>query len=63
MIKVIVYADTVREARRLYPEREGEAVGYRVASEFTECEDADLVIHAKEYPEIQEAYAIKESEK
>lgn len=63
MIKVIVYADTVREARRFYPEREGEAVGHRAASDFIECEDADLFIYAKEYSEIQEAYLIKESEK
>jgi hypothetical protein len=60
MIKVLVYADSVREARRIYPEREGEAVGYRVASEFTHPEPADMIIHAKEYPEIQEAYLILE---
>lgn len=57
-MKVLVYADSVREARNFYPERAGQAVGYRVASEFKECEDCDLVLYAKEYIEIEQAYGL-----
>jgi hypothetical protein len=59
MKKVLVYADTVREARRFYPEREGVAVGYRLASEFTKPEKADEVLFVREYPEIENAYFLK----
>lgn len=58
-MKVIVYADTIRQARAFYPEREGQAVGYRIASEFTKPETADLVLYAKEYLDIEIAYADK----
>lgn len=55
-MKVLVYADTVREARKFYPTRAGQAVGYRVAEEFQEPEKADLVLYAKEYIDIEAAY-------
>jgi hypothetical protein len=55
-MKVLVYADTVREARNFYPTRAGQAVGYRVAGEFDKPEKADLVLYAKEYTEIEAAY-------
>lgn len=59
MKKVIVYADTIRDARRFYPERDGVAVGYRIASEFEAVEKADEVLFAGEYPEIEKAYFMK----
>ena len=46
-MKVLVYGETIREARRFYPEREGEAVGYRLLSEITD-EEADKVLYTKE---------------
>lgn len=55
-MKVIVYADSVREARKFYPERPDQAVGYRIASEFKDVETADLVLYAKEYIDIEAAY-------
>jgi hypothetical protein len=55
-MKVLVYADTLREGRKFYPTRHGQAVGYRLAGEFKEVEKADLVLYAKEYPEIESAY-------
>lgn len=56
MTKVIVYADTVREARKFYPGKEGESVGHRAAGEFTEVEECDEVIYMGDYPDIKEAY-------
>lgn len=58
-MKIIVYADTVREARRFYPGRSGETVGHRAAGDFGGPEKCDLVKYAKEYPEIEAAYAEK----
>lgn len=55
-MKVIVYADTVREARHFYPGKSTEAVGHRAAADFNGPEKCDLVLYAKEYPEIEKAY-------
>lgn len=41
--KVLVYAETVREARNFYPLKEGETVGYRTYSEFNNGEEFDDV--------------------
>jgi len=62
-MKVIVYADTVRKARKHYPSREGEQVGHRAAKDFKKPEKADKVIYAKKYEKIKEAYEGKKSDK
>ena len=55
-MKTLVYCETIRKGRRFYPERSDEAVGYRLAREFTECEEADMVLYDGDFPEIKEAY-------
>lgn len=56
-MKIIVYADTVREARKFYYGKNGETVGHRAAKDFDKPENCDVVKYAKEYPEIEKAYA------
>lgn len=58
-MKVVIYADTVREARKFYTPKPCETVAYRIASDFTKPEKADLVLYAREYPEIEKAYQNK----
>lgn len=48
MEKVLVYADTIREARAFYPERPNQMVGYRLIKDEGK-EEADIVLYAKEY--------------
>lgn len=62
-MKIIVYADTVREARKFYHGQNGETVGHRAASDFVEPEKCDIVKYAKEYPEIKAAYEGKKKAK
>ena len=62
-MKVIIYADTVREGRKFYPSRSGQEIGYRVAGEFNGVEKCDMVMYAKDYPDIEKAYDEKPKDK
>lgn len=55
-MKIIVYADTVRQARNFYSGTSSEQVGHRAACDFDKPEKCDLVKYAKPYPDIEKAY-------
>ena len=48
-MKVLVYADTEREARLFYKAKEGQTVGYRSIKDYGNGEKADEIVFAKEY--------------
>lgn len=56
-IDVIIYGETLREARRFYTPKPSETVAYRSVKDFTKPEKASLVLCAGDYPEILKAYA------
>lgn len=62
-MKIIVYADTVRDARKYYTGINGEQVGHRAASDFDEPEKCDIVKYAKPYADIENAYSKKPKKK
>lgn len=62
-MKIIVYADSVRDARKYYPGVNSETVGHRAASDFDKAEKCDVVKYAKEYPDIKKAYESKSKKK
>lgn len=63
MEKVIVYCESHGAGRRFYPERAGQQVGYRLASDFQKPENADVVMYQKDYEDIKLAYTKKKKKK